>query len=261
MSDFREVTRLFGLEDKVAVVTGGAAGIGKAVARLLTDAGACVVIADRNLESAQSLAGELGNTSSAIAFDLKDESSIIALFAAVHRKHNRLDILVNNAGIYPKYPLDTLTEQQWQEMQTTNVWGCFAVLREASRLMRAARNGGRIVNISSIGAIRTAVNDQIAYNASKAALDSMTLSAALDLARYNILVNSILPGAVKPLDPKVAGAYHAPPSGPLLDPGRILLGRPALPEEIAAPLLMLVSAGGSYITGQTLVIDGGFSIS
>ncbi len=261
MSNRQELLRLFSLPGKVAVVTGGASGIGKGISRLLADAGAKVVVADRDLEGAQDVARELGEGSVAIGFELADEDSIVRLFNEMADTLGRVDILVNNAGIYPKYSLDAVGATDWQQMQNINVWGCFVALREAARIMRRSGKGGRIVNISSIGGLRTAVNDQIAYNASKAALDSITQSAALELARDNILVNSILPGAVRPLDPKPKSAGHTAPTGPLLDHGRILLQRPALAEEIAAPVLMLVSAAGGYITGQSIVIDGGFSVS
>ncbi|MBV7495079.1 SDR family oxidoreductase [Pseudomonas sp. PDM24] len=252
---------LFTLHGQVAVVTGAASGIGKATARLLAAAGARVVVADKDLEGAQRVADELGNDSFAIAFDLTEDASIRTMFLYISEVCGRLDILINNAGIYPRYALQDVTQAQWHDMQTVNVWGCFMVLREAALLMRAGCNGGRIVNLSSIGGARTAVHDQVAYNASKAALDSITQSTALEFAGDRILVNSILPGAVAPLDPKVKTAGHAAPTGPLLTPGRILLGRAAHANEIAAPILMLVSAAGAYITGQTLIVDGGFSIS
>ncbi len=252
---------LFGLADKVAIVTGGASGIGKATAGLLAAAGATVVVADKNIKDARIVAEGLGNASFAIQFDLMENESISLLFRQVAESCGRLDILINNAGIYPRYSLDELTEDQWQEMQKVNTWGCFLVLREAARLMQAGANGGRIINVSSIGGKRTAVNNQIAYNASKAALDSMTQSAALEYATDNILVNSILPGAVAPLDPKPKVQGTTPATGPLQAPGRILLGRAGHVTEIAGPILMLVSAAGAYITGQTLIIDGGFSIS
>jgi NAD(P)-dependent dehydrogenase (short-subunit alcohol dehydrogenase family) len=227
----------------------------------LADAGATVVVADRDRQGAEQVAAELGGKGLPIEFNLNSDDSITRLFNTAAERLGGVDILVNNAGIYPKYALDTLTELQWQEMQRINTWGCFVALREASRIMRAGNRGGRIVNVSSIGGLRTAVNDQLAYNASKAALDSITQSAALELAQYNILVNSIQPGAVRPLDPRPAPSGHKPPTGPLVNPGRILLGRPALAEEIAGPILMLVSAAGAYITGQNIVIDGGFMVS
>jgi NAD(P)-dependent dehydrogenase (short-subunit alcohol dehydrogenase family) len=263
VSTHEQLLRLFSLAGRVAVVTGGASGIGKGVSRLLADAGATVVVADSNLEGAQAVASEMGAAHIALQFDLADEPSIVRLFSEIDEALGRVDILVNNAGIYPRYAFEKVTAAEWQRMQSINVWGSFVALREAARLMRRDSKGGRIVNISSIGALRTAVNDQLIYNASKAALDSMTQSAALELARDGILVNSILPGAVRPLDPKpkVAGHTSTPPTGPLLDAGRILLGRHALAEEIAAPVLMLVSAAGGYITGQSIVIDGGFSVS
>lgn len=261
MSQNQALLSLFGLGGKVALVTGAASGIGKATARLLVDAGAKVAIADIDMDGARSAADELGEAAAAYALDLRDDASIRAMVAAVARDWGRIDILVNNAGIYPKYPLATLTEPDWQDMQRVNVWGCFLMLQECARVMQAGGTGGRIINISSIGGIRTAVNDQIAYNASKAAIDSMTYSAALDLAPHGILVNSICPGAVTPLEPKPKAAGHKPATGPLMDSGRILLKRAARPDEIAAPILMLASPAGGYITGQAIVIDGGFSVS
>lgn len=256
------VEQLFGLRDRVAVVTGGAAGIGKATARLLAAAGATVVVADCNLEGAESVAQELGGRSTAMQFEQGDEASVVDLFGGIERAFGTAHILVNNAGIYPRYALEEVTAGQWDEMQRINVWGCFVALREAARLMRASGSGGRIVNVSSIGGLRTAVHDQVTYNASKAALDSVTLSAALELAQYGILVNSVLPGAVTSLDPKPPRAHGIkPPVGPLLAPERILLNRYADPAEVAGPILMLVGPAGGYITGQTLVIDGGFSVS
>ncbi len=261
MSQANAFPELFELTGKVAVVTGAASGIGKATARVLAAAGARVVVADKDLPGAEAVAQELGESAFALEFDLAEEESIRSLFHSVNEACGRLDILINNAGIYPRYSLQSVTEEQWEAMQKVNVWGCFVVLREAALLMRKVGNGGRIVNISSIGGIRTAVHDQVTYNASKAALDSITQSAALEFASDNILVNSVLPGAVAPLDPKPKAASHTPPSGPLLTPGRILLGRAAHANEVAGPILMLVSAAGAYITGQTLTVDGGFSIS
>lgn len=253
--------RCFGLQGRVAVVTGAASGIGKATARLLAAAGATVIVADRDLDGAAVVAAELGGTSRAVRFDLLDEASIASLFETSLTEHGAVDVLVNNAGIYPRYPLDTLTRAQWQEMQQVNTWGCFVAMREAARAMKRGGRGGRIVNVSSIGGIRTAVHDQVAYNASKAALDSMTQSAALEYAPHGILVNSILPGAVQPLDPRPRPHGHVAATGPLLAPGRILLQRAATPDEVAGPILMLLSAAGGYITGQSLVVDGGFAVS
>lgn len=260
MSGRAELLRLFALDGRVALVTGAASGIGKATARLLADAGARIVAADIDRQGAEAVAAEIGQESIALPFDLADEPSIGALLAEIGSRCGRLDILVNNARIYPRYPFYDLTQPDWQAMQKINVWGSFAVLRASAHLMRRG-GGGRIINISSIGSARTAVRDQIAYNASKAALDSITMSAALELAPDRILVNSILPGAVRPLDPKPHPPGRVAAAGPLLDKGRILLGRPALSEEIAGPILMLASAAGGYITGQTIIVDGGFSIS
>jgi NAD(P)-dependent dehydrogenase (short-subunit alcohol dehydrogenase family) len=208
MSQTNALPNLFELTGKVAVVTGAAAGIGKATAHVLAAAGARVVAADRDIQGAQAVANELGNDSFAVEFDLESEASISSLFYQVGRACRRLDILINNAGIYPRYALNSVTETQWHSMQKINVWGCFVVLREAVRL-----------------------------------------------------INSILPGAVAPLDPNPKATGLSSPTGPLVSQGRILLGRAAHANEVAGPILMLVSAAGAYITGQTLIVDGGFSIS
>jgi NAD(P)-dependent dehydrogenase (short-subunit alcohol dehydrogenase family) len=254
-------SELFSLTDKVAVVTGSASGIGKATAILFAAAGAKLILADKDLDGITALARELGPDAHAVEFDLRSDPSIEELFAVTERQFGTCDILINNAGIYPKYAFDDLTEVQWQEMQKVNVWGCFTAMRSAARLMRKSGNGGRIINVSSIGGLRTAVHNQIAYNASKAAIDSMTKSAALELAADAILVNSVCPGAVIPLEPKSKESGHVPPTGPLMDAGRILIGPAARPHEVAGPLLMLSSAAGGNITGQCIVIDGGFSVS
>jgi len=261
VSQLLDPVALFSLHNRVAVVTGAASGIGKAVAILFAKAGATVVVADRDVGGATEVAALLGPGHLAFGFDLADDGSIVALFAEVERRFGRCDVLVNNAGIYPKYSLEQLTEAQWQEMQRVNVWGCFVALREAARLMKKGSAGGRIVNVSSIGGVRTAVNDQIAYNASKAALDSITRSAALDLAADGILVNSVCPGAVLPLNARPKPAGHLPPTGPLMSAGRMLTGKPAAPHEVAGPILMLASAAGGNFTGQCLVMDSGFSVS
>ena len=261
MTNLLTPAELFSLEGKVAVVTGAASGIGKATAILFAGAGAVVVLADKNLAGAQSVAASLGPPHVAVEFDLLDDLSIERLFETTEGSFGKCDILINNAGIYPKYRFDDLTEPQWQEMQRVNVWGCFAAMRAAARLMRKSGRGGRIVNVSSIAGVRTAVHHQTAYNASKAAIDSMTKSAALELAADGILVNSLCPGAVVPLDPKPKEPGHIAATGPLMDPGRILIGPAAKPHEVAGPLLMLASAAGGNVTGQCIVIDGGFSIS
>lgn len=255
------ISSLFSIEGKIAVVTGAAIGIGKAIAILFADAGATVVVADKDAAAAQEVLELLGSGHSAIPFDLRDDASILALFTEVERRHGGCDILVNNAAIFPKYKFDELTEAQWDEMQQVNVWGCFVAMREATRLMRKSGKGGRIINLSSIGGVRTAVTNQIAYNASKSALDSMTLYAAGELAADGILVNSVCPGAVKQLDPHPRHPDDPLPIGPLMTPGRILTGGAAQPHEIAGPILMLASAAGGHLTGQRIVIDGGFSVS
>jgi NAD(P)-dependent dehydrogenase (short-subunit alcohol dehydrogenase family) len=253
------------LEGKVALITGGDSGIGRAVAVGMAREGACIAIVylDEHDDARETVAlvQREGGKALALAGDIGEEAFCFEAVRETLDAFGRLDILVNNAAIFPKYPFDALTEPQWHEMQQINVWGCFVVMRAAATLMRKGGRGGAIITVSSVGSPRTAVHNQIAYNASKAAIDSMTISAAYELAPDNIRVNSIQPGAVRPLDPRPHPPGHQSPTGPLTDPGRILLGRPALAEEVAGPILMLAGAAGAYITGQAIVVDGGFFIS
>lgn len=254
---------LFGLGDRVAVVTGAGAGIGAATATLLARAGARVVIANRRQDTGQALAQSLndqGHEALAVATDVGDEASVLRLFATVDARWGRVDILVNNAGITHKSPLLDTSAAQWDAIQHTNLRGSFLCLREAARRMRDGGRGGSIVNVSSSSSLHPGVNGNAAYTASKGGLNMLTRSAALDLAADGIRVNAVLPGSTRTRGAMARRGDAAPVTGPAADPARYPLGRPAEPEEIAAAILFLVSPASSYITGQTLVVDGGFLI-
>lgn len=255
---------LFGLHGQVAIVTGGGAGIGAATAKLLAEAGAQVVIANRSAASGERLAAALvaaGHTALALAADVADEAAVLQLFEAVDRQCGRVDVLVNNAAAMHKSPLLDTTSAQWDALQQTNLRGAFLCLREAAKRMRAGGRGGRIVNVSSSSSLHPGVHGNAAYSASKAGLNMLTRSAALDLAAERILVNAVLPGSTRTRAATQPRDEHAPRvTGPATDPGRYPLGRAAEPDEIAAAILFLASPAASYITGQTLVVDGGFLI-
>jgi NAD(P)-dependent dehydrogenase (short-subunit alcohol dehydrogenase family) len=252
---------LFGLDGKAAAVTGAAEGIGRGIAQHLAGAGASVAILDRNTagaaEAARAIGGN-GHRAIAIGMDLSDEISIVDAFREVTRKLGHLDILVNCAGIQNRELITETSAELWDLLQRINSRGLFICLREAAKIMRAAGKGGRIINISSMGSIHPVMPGLAAYNASKAAVNALTRSAALELSGDRITVNAILPGAVA-----TVGAGKAPGPAPS---GRVVaglppLGRLATPTDIAAAVLLFAGTGGDAITGQTLIVDAGYLLS
>ena len=253
--------RLFGLQGKVAAVTGAAEGIGREIAQHLAQAGARVAILDRNAAGAALVARDLNTAAGralAVEMDLADETSIVEAFAATRRQLGRIDILVNCAAIQNRELITETSADLWDLVQRINSRGLFLCLREAAKIMRAANDGGRIINISSMGSIHPIMPRLAAYNASKAAVNGLTRSAALELSPDRITVNAILPGAVV-----TAGASRAPGPAPS---GRVVAGPPPLgrlaePSDIAAAVLFFAAAASAAITGQTLVVDAGYLLS
>jgi NAD(P)-dependent dehydrogenase (short-subunit alcohol dehydrogenase family) len=252
---------LFGLDGRVAAVTGAADGMGREIADLLARSGASVAILDRNSGGAAEVARaieHLGGRALAISMDLADERSIVAAVQQVAQQFGGIDILVNCAGIQNRELLTETSTELWDLVQSINSRGLFICVREAARVMRTAGRGGRIINISSMGSIHPIMPGLAAYNASKAAVNALTRSAALELSGDGITVNAILPGAVA-----TAGAAKAPGPAPS---GRVVaglppLGRLATPTDVAAAVLFLAGSGGAAITGQTLCIDAGYLLS
>jgi NAD(P)-dependent dehydrogenase (short-subunit alcohol dehydrogenase family) len=252
---------LFGLDGRVAAVTGAAEGMGQEIANLLAGSGASVAILDRNSDGAAEVARAIdhrGGRALAVGMDLADEKSIVAAIQEVAQRFGGIDILVNCAGIQNRQLLTETSTELWDLVQSINSRGLFVCVREAARIMRAAGRGGRIVNISSMGSIHPIMPGLAAYNASKAAVNALTRSAALELSGDGITVNAILPGAVA-----TAGAAKAPGPAPS---GRVVaglppLGRLATPTDIAAAVLFLAGSGAGAITGQTLCIDAGYLLS
>jgi NAD(P)-dependent dehydrogenase (short-subunit alcohol dehydrogenase family) len=255
------LTRLFGLQGKVAAVTGAAEGIGREIAQHLAQAGARVAILDRNVAGAALVARDLNTTDGraiAVEMDLGDEISIVEAFRETRRELGRIDILVNCAGIQNRELITETSADLWDLLQRINSRGLFLCLREAAKIMRAANDGGRIINISSMGSVHPIMPGLGAYNASKSAVNALTRSAALELSQDRITVNAILPGAVA-----TAGASRAPGPAPS---GRVVAGLPPLgrlaePSDIAAAALFFAAAASAAITGQTLVVDAGYLLS
>jgi 3-oxoacyl-[acyl-carrier protein] reductase len=237
------------LTDQVAVVTGAARGIGRGIAFVLAAEGAHVVVVDVDAELGATTAAELG----AIAFaaDVTDGASVEAMAARVVEEFGRIDILAANAGVYPFADLDALDEQVWNRVMDLNVGGAVRSVRACLPAMRV-RGYGRIVLTSSITGPITGQPGFAHYGASKAAMLGFMRSAAVELARSGITINAVMPGNVS--TPGFAGTSDEHQRRML---SSIPMGRYAEPEEVGWAVRFLASPEAGYITGQTLIVDGG----
>jgi 3-oxoacyl-[acyl-carrier protein] reductase len=245
------------LDGKIALVTGGSRGIGKAIVTALLDAGATVAFTYKaSAEGANAFAAECsakGQTVRAIASDATSASQATGTVDAVVKEFSRLDILVNNAGITRDGLLMRMSERDWDDVMAGNLKSVFNFTKAAIRPMMGQRSG-RIVNITSIVGI-TGNAGQGNYAASKAGIIGFTKSIAKEVGSRNIQVNAIAPGFVDTdMTEKLTEALR----GALTE--RIPMKRTAKPEEIAAVVRFLASADASYITGQVLCVDGGMTM-
>lgn len=268
MNDVR-FNELFGLDGKVAVVTDSGALSSVDIAPLLADAGATVVIADRDAEATRALAARIndaGGRAEAVPTDVEDEARVVALFELVRTRHGRADILVNCAGANANQPLLETTTELFDALVSVNLRSVFWLVREGVRLMVAAGHGGRIVNVTTMGALHPVLNGNQAYSSSRAAVTMLTRATAMDHAKDGILANVVMPGAIAGKTrihehtlQAMSNGYRF--QGPGTDaPRRMPLGMGS-GEDIAAAVLYLAGAAGRYVTGQSIVLDGGFLTS
>ena len=247
----------FSLAGKTALVTGGSRGIGRGLALGLAQAGADVVILFRQAaEAADAVVAqirELGRRGFAVQHDIADIQGIPAVVGAVHDEVGAIDILVNNAGVAFLEPFHRVSQKSWDTTMNVNVKGPFFLAQEVARGMIERGRGGRIINISSTNGLQAEAH-LAPYNASKGALEMLTKSLAIDLSPYKITVNSVAPGLI---ETEIAEGFEV--SGGfweyLLE--HIPLGRMGKPEDCIGAVVMLASEAGAYITGQTIVVDGG----
>jgi len=260
--DEPRIARLFSLDGKVAVVTGAATGIGREIARLFHAAGATTVGADINAAELATLAEECpGALTLTLPLDQGDPASIEALFAAVDREAGPIDILVNCAAIYPFRPFEEVDTALIDRMLAINLRGVFQCVQQAVRRMKVDDRGGSIINIASVNSLRASIFDNVHYGVTKAGVNNITVSIALEYATHNIRVNGVLPGGVGTVQAGRAADGYAL-RGPFTQPGRMPLGNNVCtPDKVANACLFLASDASSYITGQLLAVDGGFLIS
>jgi 3-oxoacyl-[acyl-carrier protein] reductase len=237
------------LTDQVAIVTGAARGIGRGIASVLAAEGASVVVVDVDEALGETTAAELGAT--AMPADVTDSASVAAMAARVLEKLGRIDILAANAGAYPFADLDALDDELWNSVMDLNVGGAVRAVRACLPTMRD-RGYGRIVLTSSITGPVTGQPGFAHYGASKAAMLGFMRSAAVELASSGITVNAVMPGNVS--TPGFADTSDEHQRRML---SSIPMGRYAEPEEVGWAVRFLASPEAGYITGQTLIIDGG----
>jgi len=264
---FIPLNKLIGLTGKVAIVTGGASGIGFAISYRLAEAGADILIVDVDGEKARQASQEFkgcGYQASSIQCDVTCEEEVQNMAKTAVKEMGSIDILVNNAGIYPRIPLAQMTGDDFEQVISVNLKGTFLCSREVSQRMIEQKRGGCIINIASIDAIHPSAEGLSAYDASKGGVLALTKSMALELGRHNIRVNAIAPGGI------LTEGLRSHLTGASIDQGkaqlkafmsRMPLGRMGRADDIGRVVLFLVSDLASYMTGSLVVVDGGYLIS
>jgi NAD(P)-dependent dehydrogenase (short-subunit alcohol dehydrogenase family) len=259
-AEMNSCAELFDLTGRTAVVTGASSGLGETFARGLAAAGAAVVVAARRKDRLEKLEAELtagGCQVAAVSCDVSAEGDVDRLVAAAAERFGKLDILINNAGVSNVAPAESEAAEDFRRVLDVNVAGCFLCLKKCGQHMLEAGRGS-IVNIASmLGLVGIGRIPQAAYTASKGAVVNMTREAAAQWARRGVRVNAIAPGW-----------FPSEMTGGMFDDERSMnfvrrntpMGRPGKPEELVGAMLLLASDAGSFITGQTIVVDGGWTV-
>lgn len=255
--DTSSLAELINLSGKTAVVTGGAMGIGRGIARRLHEAGANVVIADIDETAAHKTSDELSenrpNSSYVVVVDVAKSDDVKRVIEAAVEHFGSLDILVNNAGIFPFLPLAQMEEADFARVLDTNLRSVFLFTKFGSQQMIAQGGGGKIINVASIDSLHPSAIGLAAYDASKHGVWGFTKNTALELAKEKIWVNAIAPGGVlTPGVEKLSGGQVVPSTSTTIPMGRL-----GDPDEMGRVALFLASELSSYMTGSVVVADGG----
>lgn len=241
---------------KVAIVTGGSAGIGLAIAGKLTREGIITYVIGRDTEKLNAAVKELGSNARGIAFDMTALDKIPALVQQIAGQEGQIDILINNAGINQKKPLHDVTDEDFQRILMTNVTSVFALTREVSKMM-VGRGQGSIIMISSM-ASQYGIPKVISYTASKAAVEGMTRALAVELSPVGLRVNCIAPGFIA--TNMSSTALNSDPERKQKVLSRTPMGKLGLPEDVANLAYYLASDESAFMTGTVIPVDGGNSI-
>lgn len=251
---------IFSVEGKTALVTGASSGLGEHFARVLAEHGAHVVLAARSADKLETLAGEIadaGGEASVVRMDVTAPESVEAGFAEISETLGRpCDIVINNSGLSREGWFTDMSEEDWSAVIDTNLSGVWRVAKHGAAAMRAAGTGGSIINIASITALRPTYMLS-AYSASKAGVDHITRVMALEVARHGIRVNAIAPGYF--ITEINRDFFESADGDKMLK--RITMRRVGEKPELSGALLLLASEAGSYMTGSTIVVDGGHTLS
>ncbi|MEL6234133.1 MAG: SDR family oxidoreductase [Pseudomonadota bacterium] len=255
---------LFGVRGKVALVTGGATGIGRMAAEALVRAGAHVLIASRKGPACEAVAAELTGIgpgrAEGFAGDVGDEAALAALVAEVSARTDRLHILLNNAGITWGEPYESFPHAQWGRVMGVNVAAVFSLTRDLTPLLAAAGTAGdpaRVINLGSVMGTVPLAEGAYSYSASKAAVHHLTQILAGELAHRHITVNAFAPG---PFPSKMTRFAIGTEAQQEKVGANVPLGRVGMPADIAAATLFLCGPGGSYVSGAILPLDGGMHV-
>ncbi|GGJ32400.1 SDR family NAD(P)-dependent oxidoreductase [Neoroseomonas lacus] len=252
-----DITGLFSLAGRRALVTGASGVLGAHFARVLHGAGAAVALAARRTEATAALAAELGAGAVSVPLDVTDAASIpVAFDAAEAALGGPCDIVINNAGIAVTKPFLQQSAADWDSVIDVNLRGCFLVGQEAAKRLAAAKQPGSIINIASVLGERI-IPGVAGYTAAKAGLLQLTRQMAVELARFGVRVNAIAPGYVAT---DINRDYFASEPGQAMIK-RIPQRRLGSPDDLTGPLLLLASAAGAHMTGATVTVDGGHSVN
>lgn len=242
------------LEGRCAIVTGAGRGIGAAIAKVFASEGAAVLVTNRSIRRGEKTTREVakaGGDASFLQVDVTDGAAVKAMAREAVKRYGRIDILAHNAGIFPSTMLEKMDEEEWDEVIETNLKSAFRVVKACLPQMTRQKYG-RIVITSSITGPRVGCPGWAHYGASKAGLNGFMRSAALEFARQGITINGVEPGNIQIRPNTAAGRRHDSEMSPSIPMGHL-----GTPEDIAYAALYLASAEARFVTGQTIVVDGG----
>lgn len=261
------LNEIISLSGKRAIITGGATGLGYAIAYRFAEAGATVFIADINRDEAENSTTELkqqGYSAYFIGCDVRREDAVEQMVGAATKDMSGVDILVNNAGIFPRKELAQMSTEDFEHVLSVNMTGVFLCSKYVSTQMIEQKKGGSIINLGSIASLHPTHKGMTAYDASKGGVLMFTKTLALELGQHQIRVNAIAPGGI--LTQAMMNTVKGSPTREGLNElkkfmSRTALGRMGEPDEVARAALFLASDMSSYVTGEMIVVDGGYLIS